>query len=148
MPLITTGKSFSTVATPIQGRKWDPVIEINREGQCNGDSIAHCSNRGFGRAYPNCKLSFVDCNTRMRPLPFITMQNVRETSFGIAGVKLNSGTCDTFCIAYGGKITVIDTEEKYQIIYIMVQKINKEKNIRGNYLTGLEQCKKISGINK
>jgi hypothetical protein len=135
--------SYTTIGKPIQDTPWDSVIEINN---CNGteESIMDCSHKGFGVTEPDCKRTFVDCDTRILPLPFIATCNIGQMRFGIAGLKLTARGCFDFCTLYGGNTSVIDEEEKYETVYKMTQKTNAEQSVRGNYVIGLEQSKLIS----
>jgi hypothetical protein len=105
-----------------------------------------CSNKGFGVANPDCSRFFIDCDTENQPHPFIAMRDVRRTRFRIADVKVLVDRCETFCVRYGGNAAVIDTDERYETVYKMTQKTNKEQNVKGEYVIGL-QSKLMLGKN-
>jgi hypothetical protein len=86
----------------------------------------------------DCSRIFVDCDTRIRPPPFIAMRDVGQTRFGIAAVKLWAGNCENHCSEYGSGAAVVDTDEKYETVYKLTQKTNKKQGVTGNYVIGLE----------
>jgi hypothetical protein len=103
-----------------------------------------CYNQGFGNADKDCNRLFVDCDTEFQPQPFIATRDIRQTRFRIAGLKVWALNCWEFCSTYGLYSAVVDTKEKYETVYNMTQKTNKEHSIRGNYLIGLSQGELIS----
>jgi hypothetical protein len=63
-------------------------------------------------------------------------------------MKVVAGQCDLFCRKYDAVVAVVDTEEKYEDVYELIKKTNKELNVNENYTIGLKQRKWILGMNK
>jgi hypothetical protein len=134
-----TGNPFVTFAKPVNETNLDPLIEIN---ECKKDeaSIMDCDHSGFGIATPDCdRRIFVDCDTSVQPPPIIATRVVGNSTFGIVGVRLKASKCDYFSSMYGGRAAILDTEDKYDTVYKMIQTTNKELGITKNsYRIGLE----------
>jgi hypothetical protein len=59
-------------------------------------------------------------------------------------LRVPAYNCHTFCQEYSSNSTIIDTEVKYATIYKMVQRTNREQNIRWNYIIGLKRSKLVT----